>query len=848
MSKRLIDAFPAHLSPRPIQKSTLEKLDKIWDTSDIIVVNLPVACHSPSQEVIMANGEVKKIKDIKIGDQLIGTNSEIRTVTKLHSGTAQMYKIKPRRGKEWIVTGNHILYVKRYIRPMVEGKRVGQFAYEEITVEEYISKSADYKNNTWLVKDRVDNFVGELPEHCLPIPSYLLGVWLGDGHSDGPTITSMDKEIYSEWIGWGLTQCRYVRTESNGSKAFTFNLTNGRGQPNKVLNMLKTLNIINNKHIPKKYLTAERNSRLQLLAGLIDTDGHTDSEKSSIEITQKNKQLSDDILFLARSLGYSANQHIKIIDGVNYYRCHISGINISELPVKLVYKKPTDSKSDQRNCKFDVISVEVGEFNGVSVDGNNLYLLDDFTVSHNSGKSAISLALSKWKKSAAILAPSKLLVDQYQHDYPFLATLRGKSSYYCENFDCTLDNRPVFKKAKLCKYHLGCEGCNSYLQDQRRARVSKTILCNYHVYLYNRLYRDTIIVDEAHQLIPVIKELGTKKIWAFKHKIPTDKLINREKIKEWINSLKDEAFQYHFNLDYSRKWAEQKQLLLLKQELNSKRPTYLVRVATDTYHGEEMPVIKMEPLDISNTPERGMFFPDKVKKIILMSATISRKDIEQLGLAGKKVSYISADSPISKNRRPVIFPKYHKSMAWRVQNDNLPELASFINLVAELSPDDKGLIHCTYSLSTKLRQSINKLYPELNRRLIWHNKDNKTERYNMFRDAAEPKILVASGMYEGIDLPYDAGRWQIIAKIPWPSLADPAIAYMTNLDKEYYPWETIKTVLQACGRICRTPEDYGETICFDSTFEYLYNNNLDMFPKWFRTSILDETGRLRGES
>ena len=92
-------------------------------------------------------------------------------------------------------------------------------------------------------------------------------------------------------------------------------------------------------------------------------------------------------------------------------------------------------------------------------------------------------------------------------------------------------------------------------------------------------------------------------------------------------------------------------------------------------------------------------------------------------------------------------------------------------------------------------------------------------------------------MYEGIDLPYDAGRWQILAKVPYPSLADPAIKYMASIDEEYYAWETIKTVLQACGRICRTPEDYGVTYIFDKSFERLYNQNNELWPLWFQNSV-----------
>lgn len=44
-------------------------------------------------------------------------------------------------------------------------------------------------------------------------------------------------------------------------------------------------------------------------------------------------------------------------------------------------------------------------------------------------------------------------------------------------------------------------------------------------------------------------------------------------------------------------------------------------------------------------------------------------------------------------------------------------------------------------------------------------------------------------------------------------------------------------MLQACGRISRKPDDYGETIIVDSTFKRLYDNNKGMFPEWFNDGL-----------
>ena len=453
-----------------------------------------------------------------------------------------------------------------------------------------------------------------------------------------------------------------------------------------------------------------------------------------------------------------------------------------------------------------------------------------------SGKSAIAMTISRWTKKASIITPTKLLVQQYKDEYPNLQVLKAKADYYCDTFKCKLPKRPQQNKlGKLCKPDLNCNGCNEYRLDLKKSRVMPFLLSNYYIYLTHKLYRDVLIIDEAHTLIDILKELSAKKIWKFQHPWP-DYIKTREQLKTWVNSLPPEAFKRNGKASGETSFGVvQKNLLFLRDELNSYRPRYLIDITKDRYRDEEHDCIKMLPLDIKDAPP--IMWPDQVKKIVLMSATISRKDIEQLGLANKKIQYIQADSPIAAERRPILIPKNAVSMSARYQDMNMPNLVEFITETALDHPEDKGLIHATYSLAKKIRaQSFPK---EISDRLIFHSKEDKSKKYNEFRDSQSPKILVASGMYEGIDLPYDAGRWQIIAKVPWPNLGNPAIKYLCSQDEEWYLWESLKTLLQACGRICRTPTDFGSTFIFDSSFKRAYTEGVSkgMIPKWFISSV-----------
>jgi len=132
------------------------------------------------------------------------------------------------------------------------------------------------------------------------------------------------------------------------------------------------------------YKVNDREARLQLLAGLIDTSGYISC--GGYKITQKRKALANDIMFLARSLGFAAYTNRRHKGFQTYYRTIISG-DCSVIPVRISSKKAGKRKQvkDVLLTGIDVIDTgKCGEFYGFETDGNHLYLHEDFTVVHNS--------------------------------------------------------------------------------------------------------------------------------------------------------------------------------------------------------------------------------------------------------------------------------------------------------------------------------------------------------------------------------------------------------------------------------------------------------------------------------
>lgn len=428
------------------------------------------------------------------------------------------------------------------------------------------------------------------------------------------------------------------------------------------------------------------------------------------------------------------------------------------------------------------------------------------------GKSAISSTIAEWSAAIngtrnTIVTPTKLLVDQYTSQFPSLNSLRAIDSYRCKR------SGRLKCKQQLLKKNLGhyCDGC--VLQKAKKDIASGgTGVCNTWIYYANRVYPDVAIFDEAHTLLPFLRELFASHKWQFKTNYP-DSLRSYEDLIEWFN---------------------QNGYLEMMQDMGfDSSPKYLIEPKMAKYRGQLKHQLRFLPIDISG--QRPILWPpNKVKKIVLMSATISRKDIEYMGLDNRRVSYIEAGSPIEARRRPV---KYEPvgNLSLDNQPESVPKLASRIRKLLRKHNGEAGLIHATYGLAAKLRP-----YLKDEPRLVWHSRSNKASQYQKFRrDGAEQGlVMVGSGMYEGLDLAGDSGRWQVITKVPYPSLEDPVTRYLMEQDEEYYHWETIKQLLQASGRICRKLDDYGVTYVVDSSFRRLYTQSQELFPQYWKDSLI----------
>lgn len=135
-----------------------------------------------------------------------------------------------------------------------------------------------------------------LPVADLPIPPYALGAWLGDGTSSDSSITSNDPEVIRE-----IEACGFPCVKS--ASRLRYGIRGG------FYRLLRLNGLLNNKHIPPAYLRASDAQRLELLRGLMDTDGHV-TDYGRCEFTAMRKHLAEQTLELVLSLGWQAKMVI----------------------------------------------------------------------------------------------------------------------------------------------------------------------------------------------------------------------------------------------------------------------------------------------------------------------------------------------------------------------------------------------------------------------------------------------------------------------------------------------------------------------------------------------------------
>lgn len=412
--KRQPDLHHPRANPeqRVICPRTLDELQK-FRTAFVKAGTGTGKCLGVDTGVLMADGTHKKVQDIVVGDYVMSPSGCGARVESLARGRDLMYKITTVKGESHVVNQHHVLsLVVTGNRPTYDslGRKYLPGDFVEIEVKDYLTSTKKFKHVTKLWKpNRPITFEQETsPE----FDAYMLGVWLGDGTSRVTTITNGDPEVIQALQEFGQRAGMKVWNSTD----ITWHLVTDRGQPNPFLQFLQSRNLILNKHIPQEYLMADVNTRYQLLAGLLDTDGYLDRNGCTFSYVCKQESLAKNVQQLALSLGYQVKltpvykSCQSMTEPGCYYLLSITG-NTDLIPTKVSRKQANPRQQVKTVNRFGFTVEPLGEddyygFNLATED--KLFLLSDFIVSHNSVM-ALWLACQFKTRTLIVVHRDKLL-------------------------------------------------------------------------------------------------------------------------------------------------------------------------------------------------------------------------------------------------------------------------------------------------------------------------------------------------------------------------------------------------------------------------------------------------------
>ena len=317
--------------------------------------------------------------ELKVGDYVYHPSGKAIKVT----------HIKPKLNADWVVTFNNGEKIRTHEQHEWTVYNRSKRRYE--TLETQQMKDDCYNGNR--CRYQLQNIAAlEKEEKRLPLPPYVLGAWLGDGSRGKPCITHdvNDMSVIDRIIENGFevsTQCVHKETG-----VYTTYFSGSRYNESKISKALKELNIFKDKYIPDIYLQSSIAQRLELLAGLIDTDGNCDS-KSRIRFTTVDKKLKDTVIELCNSLGFrpycqSVEPQLSSSGIQGKQKHYVVGFNPTMyIPCALKRKRP---KRFIKQRRIGIKSIEYkpdGELGHcITVDSNDgLYLVGNTLLpTHNS--------------------------------------------------------------------------------------------------------------------------------------------------------------------------------------------------------------------------------------------------------------------------------------------------------------------------------------------------------------------------------------------------------------------------------------------------------------------------------
>jgi hypothetical protein len=386
-----------------------------------------------SSNILTPNGW-KKMGDISLGDEIVGSDGKIQYVIGIYpQGKRKVYNVKISDGSSvkcdiehlWSVNTHKQRTQKKYNK---KGKRIyfPDNSFKTISLKEMIDdvKVGSEQRKNFKLPNLSPVSFNSIKD--LPIDSYTLGCFIGDGSFGSgnslSVISTKDNEIINE-----ISSTIHCRKVNDAKREFETNdgLTVVRSLntivlTNETKHILRKLGLIGHAHkkfIPNDYKLASINDRISLLQGIMDTDGYVDKRSGTAYLSTSSEKLAYDVIDIVNSLGGLTNLNTKIPKYTYKGKTKI-GKKAYIITVKLNKIKPfrlsrkLDLYKDNSNISKFIESINFSheeECQCIKVSNSDeLYVTDNYVLTHNT-TAMLKTAIDAQKKG---ILPVFIITEQ----------------------------------------------------------------------------------------------------------------------------------------------------------------------------------------------------------------------------------------------------------------------------------------------------------------------------------------------------------------------------------------------------------------------------------------------------
>ena len=229
---------------------------------------------------------------------------------------------------------------------------------------------------------------------------------------------------------------------------------------------------------------------------------------------------------------------------------------------------------------------------------------------------------------------------------------------------------------------------------------------------------------------------------------------------------------------------------------------------------------------------------DRGNKFALLSATILNKDAfcANAGLDPDRVALVDLDHTFPVENRP-LYDVTQGKMTYEERDETLPKVADTLVSLMARHPEEKGLVHChSYAIAEALETHLQEW--GVGDRVRTHDREDRDGQLSAWKRSDDPTVFLSVKMEEALDLEGDLCRWQLLCKAPYPNTRDSRVARrLEDGDWGWYYRTTLRTVIQACGRIVRSPDDHGATYLADVSLLDCFERARGDMPAWFEAQV-----------